>query len=100
MTEQMIIDAYCLMRKIDNTIPDDVLDFMKESALERLRNSSKKSTSDIILAISKDIESEISKCQDIIEETYYVRSKLEARAEAKAEAFEDAQRIIRNHNFY
>lgn len=32
----MIIDAYCRMRTIDNTIPDDVLDFMKEAALEKL----------------------------------------------------------------
>lgn len=32
----MIIDAYCRMRTIDNTIPDDVLDFMKNAAIEKL----------------------------------------------------------------
>lgn len=36
MNEQMIRDAYCKMRTIDNTIPDDVLDFMKDSAIEKL----------------------------------------------------------------
>lgn len=33
----MIIDAYCRIRTIDNTIPDDVLDFMKDAAIEKLR---------------------------------------------------------------
>lgn len=37
MTEKMIIDAYCHIRTIDNTIPDDVLDFMKDAAIEKLR---------------------------------------------------------------
>lgn len=37
MKKQMIIDAYCKIRTIDNTIPDDVLDFMKEAALEKLK---------------------------------------------------------------
>lgn len=36
MTEQMIRDAYCRIRKIDQTIPDDVLDFMKDAAIEKL----------------------------------------------------------------
>lgn len=37
MTEKMIRDAYCRIRTIDQTIPDDVLDFMKDAALEALR---------------------------------------------------------------
>lgn len=37
MTEKLIIDAYCRIRTIDNTIPDDVLDFMKNAAIEKLR---------------------------------------------------------------
>ena len=37
MTEKMIIDAYCRIRTIDQTIPDDVLDFMKDAAIEKLR---------------------------------------------------------------
>jgi hypothetical protein len=36
MNEKMIRDAYCKIRTIDQTIPDDVLDFMKEAALEKL----------------------------------------------------------------
>jgi hypothetical protein len=36
MKKQDIIDAYCLIRKIDNTIPDEVLDFMKTSTIEKL----------------------------------------------------------------
>ena len=36
MTEQMIRDAYIRIRTIDQTIPDDVLDFMKDSAIDAL----------------------------------------------------------------
>jgi hypothetical protein len=36
MTEKDIINAYCLIRTIDQTIPDEVLDFMKEAAIEKL----------------------------------------------------------------
>jgi hypothetical protein len=36
MKKQDIINAYCRIREIDNTIPDEVLDFMKISALEKL----------------------------------------------------------------
>lgn len=37
MTEKMIIDAYCRIRTIDQSIPDDVLDFMKNAAIEKLK---------------------------------------------------------------
>ena len=33
----MIRDTYCHIRTIDQTIPDDVLDFMKDAAIEKLR---------------------------------------------------------------
>jgi hypothetical protein len=36
MTEKMIRDAYCKIGTIDQTIPDDVLDFMKDAAIEKL----------------------------------------------------------------
>jgi hypothetical protein len=36
MTEKDIISAYCKIRTIDQTIPDEVLDFMKEAAIEKL----------------------------------------------------------------
>ncbi len=32
----MIRDAYCKIRTIDQTIPDDVLDFMKNAAISKL----------------------------------------------------------------
>lgn len=37
MKEKDIIDAYVRIRTIDHTIPDDVLDFMKNAAIEALR---------------------------------------------------------------
>jgi len=36
MERNDIINAYVRIRKIDHTIPDEVLDFMKNSALEKL----------------------------------------------------------------
>lgn len=36
MTKKDIIDAWAVIRKIDNSIPDDVLDFMKDCAIEKL----------------------------------------------------------------
>lgn len=35
----MIRDAYCRIRTIDNSIPDDVLDFMKDAAIEKLHRA-------------------------------------------------------------
>lgn len=32
-----ILNAYVRIREIDNTIPDDVLDFMKDAAIEKLK---------------------------------------------------------------
>lgn len=37
MTEEMIIAAYCKIRTIDNSIADDVLDFMKDAAIQHLK---------------------------------------------------------------
>lgn len=41
MTEKMIRDAYCKIRTIDQTIPDDVLDFMKDAAIEKMNGVNK-----------------------------------------------------------
>jgi hypothetical protein len=38
MKEEDIIAAWVKIRKIDNTIPDEVLDFMKDSAIRKLKN--------------------------------------------------------------
>ena len=43
MTEKMIRDAYCKIRTIDQTIPDDVLDFMKDAAIEKMNGVNKNS---------------------------------------------------------
>lgn len=42
MKAKDIIDAYTHIRTIDQTIPDDVLDFMKESALNALKSNTVK----------------------------------------------------------
>ena len=36
ITEVDIIKAYSRIRTIDNTIPDDVLDFMKDASIKQL----------------------------------------------------------------
>ena len=46
MTEKMIIDAYCKIRTIDHTIPDDVLDFMKDAAIGLVRAMQAKPATD------------------------------------------------------
>lgn len=38
MKEKEIRDAYCKIRAINNTISDDVLDFMLQASLEKLHN--------------------------------------------------------------
>jgi hypothetical protein len=40
MKKEDIINAYCRIRTIDNTIPDDILDFMKEASIQALSNTS------------------------------------------------------------
>lgn len=37
MTEKQIRAAYIKIRTIDNTIPDDVLDFMLNAAIEKIQ---------------------------------------------------------------
>ncbi len=41
MEEKRIIEAYCKIRTIDNTIPHDVLDFMKDAAIEKINTINK-----------------------------------------------------------
>lgn len=36
MTKKQIVDAWAVIRKENHSIPDDVLDFMKDAALEKL----------------------------------------------------------------
>lgn len=39
MNYKDIMNAYLKIRKIDNTIPDEVLDFMKDAAIEKLQHT-------------------------------------------------------------
>ena len=55
MTEKMIRDAYVRMRTIDNTIPDDVLDFMKDVAIEKINEVNKNSPKQDIGSIKDKI---------------------------------------------
>lgn len=48
MKKEDIINAYCRIRTVDHTIPDDVLDFMKDSAIKELERALK------ILPLVKD----------------------------------------------
>lgn len=38
MNYKDIMNAYLRIRKIDNTIPDEVLEFMKDAAIEKLQH--------------------------------------------------------------
>lgn len=64
MKKSDIIEAYCLIRKIDNTIPDEVLDFMKNSALNRLNNLDLNCKEDCFSC--KHWNEQISGCKDCI----------------------------------
>jgi len=48
MNKKMFIDAYVKIRTIDQTIPDEVLDFMKNAAIEKLSE-----TNEMVLNIDK-----------------------------------------------
>lgn len=52
MTKNDIIQAWVTMRKTNQTIPDDVLDLMKDSAIEYLENSAKKSVERINIVLA------------------------------------------------
>jgi len=39
MKEEEIINAYCKIREIDCSIPDDVLDFMKYASIKEIRST-------------------------------------------------------------
>ena len=40
INKKSIIDAYTTIRKVNNSIPDEVLDFMYKSAMDQITNSS------------------------------------------------------------
>lgn len=55
MNKTAIIKAYLKIREIDNTIPDDVLDFMKDAAIEKLSNFMEEKIEQLIQSIGKEI---------------------------------------------
>lgn len=59
----MIIDAYCRIRMIDQTIPDDVLDFMKDAALEK--QAEQLNETDVMLSLP-DIRNKLSPIKNLI----------------------------------
>ena len=70
MNKTEIINAYVKIREIDNTIPDDVLNFMKESAIEKIE---KYFMSDIVTAEeayeitrNKGVDEELRAIMDLI----------------------------------
>lgn len=57
MTQEQIIEAWAWVRKNNNSIPDDVLDFMKDSAIAALQNKSEWiSVEDMLLESDEFIE--------------------------------------------
>jgi hypothetical protein len=67
MKKEDIIKAYCKIRTIDNTIPDEVLDFMKVSALNRLESK----------------EEILSHLQNVIQSLLYTQNINSLRREGK-----------------
>lgn len=61
-----IINAYCRIRTIDQTIPDDVLDFMKYASLEKLNEDNNINFSINEKQISEVDNQEIIEGNDII----------------------------------
>ena len=47
MTKEEIINAWAKIREENNSIPDDVLDFMKDCAIERLKEVNQEQPEDI-----------------------------------------------------
>jgi hypothetical protein len=63
MTAKDIINAYVRMRTIDNTIPDNVLDFMKNAALAALNETDKPKKPN---TTSKEKQETISKIESLL----------------------------------
>lgn len=62
MTEKMIIDAYCRIRTIDQSIPDDVLDFMKNAAIEKLHQMQHDAKLPVTGNSFNDFDAECNEC--------------------------------------
>lgn len=70
MTEKMIRDAYCRIRTIDQSIPDDVLDFIKDAAIEKLQQKQRKEMGERTPINKFDIESLGFTCYDTDSQSY------------------------------
>lgn len=52
ITKKEIMDAYVFLRTKNNSIPDEVLDFIKDTALEKLKNQTTgESNNDVLLRL-------------------------------------------------
>ena len=45
MTKKQIIDTWAKIRETNNSIPDDVLDFMKDASIEKIESSHERKSS-------------------------------------------------------
>lgn len=96
MNKKMIIDAYARIRTIDNTIPDDVLDFMKNAALQALEENNKKSSQsikNIMLRCMADKVELITKYTDQLNTMKANRSRWEEEKWTDAEV-QECDRLI------
>lgn len=60
-----IINAWARIRNIDQTIPDDVLDFMKDAAIEKINNQFTASPPTVFVAIKEKIENRIKELKEL-----------------------------------
>lgn len=56
MNRKDIVDAWARIREIDHTIPDDVLDFMKDAAIEKIERYETLQANEAIKEKAKQIE--------------------------------------------
>ena len=85
MTEKMIRDAYVRIRTIDQTIPDEVLDFMKDASIEKL----KQVNNNIVLA-------------DVRQRTFIVEEQISGAdywesVSVRLPTLERAREFVKNH---
>ena len=78
MTEEDVRKAHVHIRKIDKTIPDEVLDLMRDSALEKLREMKKEERQRKLAGI-KDSEKRFARLRKLADSekkrTFAPRSK-------------------------
>ena len=62
ITKETIIEAYVFLRKNNTSVPDETLDFMKDTALEKLQESKVKNCG--LFSVNKPKGTCCSKCKE------------------------------------